>query len=89
MLLESILEAVEDATDVHRGLSRPSQEQIPSAVEKQELGLFTLGEPDRDGHQYLFVWLLLLQAEGRGLVFLIVWETPEPRVFIPLPSTAC
>ena len=55
MLLESILEAVEDATDVHRGLSRPSQEQIPSAVEKQELGLFTLGGPDRDGHQYLFV----------------------------------
>lgn len=55
MLLESILEAVEDATDVHRGLSRPSREQIPSAVEKQELGLFTLGEPDRDGHQYLFV----------------------------------
>lgn len=55
MLLENILEAVGDAIDVHHGLSWPSQEQIPSAVEKQELGLITLGEPDRDGHQYLFV----------------------------------
>lgn len=36
--------------DVDYGSSQPSQEQIPSAVEKQELGLITLGEPDRDRH---------------------------------------
>ena len=89
VLLVNILEAVEDAIDVHYGLSRPSQEQIPSAVEKQALGLITPGEPSRDGPWYWFVWLLLLQAEGRGLIFLIVWETPEPRVSIPLPFTAC